>query len=71
MNPHERGPVDATAVTFHPTSIPPLACDLCGCVVDASDRGRTLHQRWHNEAGQVIDLTAKLEQRIEAASSDG
>ena len=33
-----------------------VACDRCGCVVDSSERGRTLHARWH-ELEQVVDLT--------------
>lgn len=33
-----------------------VACEQCGCVVDSSERGRTLHERWHR-LEQVIDLS--------------
>lgn len=56
------------AATFHPASAKLLTCDLCGCVVDASERDRALHQEWHRTSAEVIDLTASLERRLERAS---
>lgn len=42
-------------VTFHRVQDAALACDDCGCVVDAGERGRAAHQRWHDRQ-QVVDL---------------
>lgn len=41
---------------YEPTSARWIACASCGCMVDASERGRTLHARSH-EAAEVLDLT--------------
>lgn len=57
-----------TTATFHPTSGPTLACDLCGCVIDATDRGRTTHQAWHAQNDKVIDLTEQHELKLAEAS---
>lgn len=50
-----------SAVTYHEASGRLLTCDECGCVVDASERDRNLHQEWHRRSAEVIDLTVKHE----------
>lgn len=44
-----------------------MACDVCGCVVDGSERGRGLHARWH-EPEQVIDLPAVEDGKLRRAA---
>ena len=45
---------------------PRLACDECGAVVDGSERGRALHERWHQPVAEAVDLVV-LEQVRETA----
>jgi len=53
-------------VTFHAVAANAavLACDLCGCVVDGSDRGRSRHQAWHAGPPVVVDLTEQAEPQV-------
>jgi hypothetical protein len=46
-------------VTFHPATSS-LACDDCGCMVDASERGRAAHQRWHKSEIEVVGCVTDL-----------
>lgn len=57
------------AVTFHPASGRSLTCDQCGCVVDASERDRALHQEWHNRNAEVIDLTGRVALELDRLAS--
>lgn len=56
------------AVTFHASSGRLLTCEQCGCVVDGSERDRALHQEWHRQSAEVIDLTAEHETKLARVS---
>lgn len=57
-----------SAATFHQTHEQQLACDVCGALIDPSERGRTCHQTWHAEPAPIIDLTVtEAEARVDAA----
>lgn len=53
--------------TFHHAAAT-LACDLCGCMIDSSERGRTAHQAWHSQTAEVIDLTEQHKLKLAEAS---
>lgn len=60
-----------TTATYHEvkTASPVLACDLCGCLIDPSERGRTAHQNSHEQTSEVIDLTGRVALELDRLAS--
>lgn len=58
-----------TGVTFHEVKGKTLACDICSCVIDASEQGRAKHQAWHQQTADVIDLTGRVALELDRIAS--
>ena len=38
-----------------------MVCDMCGALVEATERGRVAHTAWHADAYDVIDVRERAE----------